>query len=434
VRHQLVFGQLLHSVRQLRWGRKSQKNSASRRMKLSVAVVCTLLLAPVLASAQEYVQTNLVTDLSTSATFTNDTSLKNPWGLTRSVSSPWWVSDNNAGVATVYDGTGAKHLTVVIPGPNGTTPCPVGGPITPTCFVSAPTGMVSNGTSEFDVTPGKPASFIFDTEDGTISAWNGGTVATLKVDNSANPTAADGAVYKGLTIGDCKGTPYLYATNFRAGRVEVYDTSFNQVHLSDDCKVDKDVWKHDEESFDDDRIPRGFAPFNIQNIGNSLFVTYAKQDASKHDDVAGAGLGFVDVYSTSGKLLTRFEHGPWLNSPWGVVWAPRDFGEFSNNILVGNFGGGQIAAYDGFTGTFIGLMEDQNSKTLTIDGLWSLTFGNSAVNCPTTVPVTVPPTPKCNGAGPYNSLFFTAGPNGENDGLFGTLTPIMAELDEGDEL
>ena len=361
MKHPFAFEQLLDRVRHFLWGGKPQTNASLRSLKWSVALVCTLLFVPALTHAQEYMQTNLVTDLSTGATFTNDASLKNPWGLTRSVSSPWWVSDNNAGVATVYDGTGAKHLTVVIPGPNGTTPCPVGGPITPTCFVSAPTGMVFNGTSEFDVTPGKPASFIFDTEDGTISAWAAKPLATLKVDNSANPTAADGAVYKGLTIGDCNGTAYLYATNFRAGRVEVYDTSFNQVHLSDDCKVDKDVWKHDE-SFDDDRIPRGFAPFNIQNIGNSLFVTYAKQDASKHDDIAGAGFGFVDVYSTSGKLLTRFEHGPWLNSPWGVVWAPRDFGEFSNNILVGNFGSGQIAAYDGFTGKFIGLMKDQNGN------------------------------------------------------------------------
>lgn len=401
-------------------------------MILSVAVVCTLLLAPVLASAQGYVQTNLVTDLSSGATFTKDINLKNPWGLTRSVSSPWWVSDNNAGVSTVYDGTGAEHLVVVIPGPNGTTPCPVGGPVTSSCFVSTPTGMVFNGTSEFDVTPGKPAAFIFDTEDGTLSAWAGGAVATLKVDNSAIPTAADGAVYKGLAIGDCNGTAYLYATNFRAGRVEVYDTNFNQVHLSDNCEVDKNAWRHDDDSFDDDRIPRGFAPFNIQNIGNRLFVTYAKQDASRHDDVAGAGLGFVDVYSTSGKLLTRFDHGPWLNSPWGVVWAPRDFGEFSNNVLVGNFGSGQIAAYDGFTGKFIGLMKDTNGNVLSINSLWALTFGNSASGCPSTPPAGSG-LPKCGGGGPYNSLFFTAGINDESDGLFGTLTPILTELNEGDE-
>jgi uncharacterized protein (TIGR03118 family) len=407
--------------------------SRLRRLKLPTALVCTLLFVPALTHAQKYVQTNLVTDLSTGATFTNDTSLKNPWGLTRSASSPWWVSDNNAGVATVYDGTGAKHLTVVIPGPTGTTPCPVGGPVTPACFVSAPTGMVFNGTSEFDVTPGKPAQFIFDTEDGTISAWAGGAMATLKVDNSAIPTAANGAVYKGLTIGDCNGTAYLYATNFRAGRVEVYDTNFNPVHLSDNCEVEQNVRRHDDDSFDDDRIPKGFAPFNIQNIGNSLFVTYAKQNASKHDNVDGAGLGFVDVYNTSGELLTRFDNGLWLNAPWGVVWAPRDFGEFSNDILIGNFGSGQIAAYNGFTGKFIGLMEDQNGNVLSIDRLWALTFGNSAIGCPSTPPAGSG-LPKCGGSGPYNSLFFTAGINDEADGLFGTLTPITTELVEGDEL
>lgn len=402
-----------------------------------MALICAFLFAPVWAHAQEYVQTNLVTDLSTGATFTKDVNLKNPWGLTRSTSSPWWVSDNNGGVATVYDGTGAEKLVVVIPGPNGTTPCPPGGPDTSDCFVATPTGMVFNGTSSFDVTPGKPASFIFDTEDGTISAWAGGAVATLKVDNSAIPTAAEGAVYKGLTIGDCNGTPYLYATNFRAGRVEVYDTNFKQVHLSDHCKVDNDIWKHDdeghEESFDDDRIPKGFAPFNIQNIGNSLFVTYAKQDPSKHDDIPGAGLGFVDVYNTSGKLTTRFEHGPWLSAPWGVVWAPRDFGELSNDIIVGNFGSGQIAAYDGFTGKFIGLMKDQTGKVITINSLWALTFGNSANGCPSAPPAGSN-LPKCGGSGPYNSLFFTAGINDEQDGLFGTLTPVPAELTEGDEL
>jgi uncharacterized protein (TIGR03118 family) len=149
--------------------------------------------------------------------------------------------------------------------------------------------------------------------------------------------------------------------------------------------------------------------------------------------VAGAGLGFVDVYSTSGKLLTRFDHGPWLNSPWAVVWTPRDFGEFSNNILVGNFGSGQIAAYDGFTGKFLGLMKDQTGKVISINSLWALTFGNSAIGCPSTPPAGSN-LPKCGAAGPYNSLFFTAGINDEQDGLFGTLTPVPTELTEGDEL
>jgi len=190
-----------------------------------------------------------------------------------------------------------------------------------------------------------------------------------------------------------------------------------------------------DHTFNDERIPKGFAPFNVQNIGGSLFVTYAKQNASKHDNLEGAGLGFVDLYSPSGKLLTRLEHGSWLNAPWGIVWAPRDFGEFSNNLLVGNFGSGSIAAYNGFTGRFVGLMKDQSNNTLTIDGLWGLAFGNSAAGCPSTPPAGSN-LPKCGAAGPYNSLFFAAGVNGEMDGLFGTLMPdpTTNELNEGDEL
>ncbi len=236
---------------------------------------------PVLTFAQtpketNHYETNLVTDPNSgfSATFT-DKQLKNPWGLARSTTSPWWISDNNAGVSTLYTGAGVKRgLVVTIPGPNGTVACT--GDNTPAnCFVAAPTGVVFNGSPDFNVSPGNPAAFIFVTEDGTISAWAGGTAATLEVDNSANPTPADGAVYKGATIGEFNGKRYLYVTNFRAGKIEVYDTNFHQVTLSDDGD---DRGEH-EEAFQDERIPKGFAPFNVQNIGGSLFVTYAKQNA-----------------------------------------------------------------------------------------------------------------------------------------------------------
>jgi uncharacterized protein (TIGR03118 family) len=405
---------------------------ASKFLNSRVALVSALALLPILTFAQDhnavnhYKQTNLVTDPNSgfSATFT-DKQLQNPWGLARSTTSPWWVSDNAAGVSTLYDGTGAaRPLVVTIPGPNGSDP---------KTFVASPTGVVFNGSPDFDLSPGDPktaAAFIFVTEDGTISAWAGGSAATLEVDHSANPTPAEGAVYKGATIGEFNGKRYLYVTNFRAGKVEVYDTNFHQVQLSGDDGEDKA-----EEVFDDERIPKGFAPFNIQNIGGNLFVTYAKQDALRHDNVAGPGLGFVDLFSPSGKLLTRFEHGSWLNSPWGIVWTPRDFGEFSNDILVGNFGNGTIAAYNGFTGKFIGLMRDHDGNVISIDGLWALAFGNSAAGCPSTPPAGSN-LPKCGAAGPYNSLFFTAGVNGEKDGLFGTLTPdpTTNELNEGDEL
>ena len=362
---------------------------------------CITLLAPTFTFAQHYIQTNLVSDggVQDANPAHMDANLRNPWGLTRSGGSPWWISDNNAGLSTLYDGTGnPQTLVVKIPGPNGS----------PSDFVSAPTGVVNNGSAtDFlfiptGATAKTSARFIFCTEDGTISAWAGGTVATLVVDNSQKPTAREGAVYKGCTSGDVGGQHFFYVANFRSGHVDVYDTNFNRARFS-------------EERFDDDQIPPGFAPFNVQNIGGSIFVTYAKQDAAKHDDVAGEGLGFVDIYSPSGKLEARLQHGPWLNAPWGVVWAPRDFGEFSNRVLVGNFGSGWIAAYNGFDGKFIGFMKNPDDSRTFIDGLWSLTFGNGS------------------GAGPYNSLFFTAGPNAEQDGLFGTLTPVPAELGDGDE-
>ncbi len=402
-----------------------------------MALVVSLFWVPAATFAQHYTQTNLITDATTTATAAFvDPHLKNPWGLTRSATSPWWISDNNGGVSTVYSGTpasGTPSLVVTIPGPNAS----------PANFVSAPTGIVVNGTTEFEITPGNTATaakFIFVTEDGTISAWAGGSAATLKVDNSANPSAANGAVYKGAAIGEYKGSFYLYVANFRSGHIEVYDTNFNQVTLFND---DDDQHGHFDDHFDnrfgdrfadrfeDEEIPRGFAPFNVQNIGGSLFVTYAKQDKSRHDNLAGPGLGFVDIYTSGGHLESRLQYGPWFNAPWGAVWAPRDFGAFSNNVMIGNFGSGQIAVFDGFSGKFLGLMQDSNSNTISIDGLWGLVFGNSAAGCPSTPP-TAPAAdvglPKCSSSGPYNSLFFTAGPNGEANGLFGTLTPVASEL------
>ena len=164
-------------------------------------------------------------------------------------------------------------------------------------------------------------------------------------------------------------------------------------------------------AFHDDDIPRGFAPFNIQGIGPNLYVTYAKQDGTQHDDVPGAGLGFVNVFGTRGQLLARLQHGPWLNAPWGVVQAPAYFGEFSHSVLIGNFGAGTIAAFNAVTGQFLGNVLNPDGSTLAIDGLWGLGFGNGGAS------------------GPGNTLFFTAGPNDESNGVFGTLVPIAAEND-----
>jgi len=325
---------------------------------------------------------------------TFDPNLKNPWGLTRSSTtptrpgSPWWVGNNNSGTSTLYTGAGAiipinGTGTVTVPPPKGS----------PAGTLSTPTGVVFNGSpSDFFVAPGKSAIFIFATEDGTISGWAGGQNAVLVVDNSDNGSE-HGAVYKGATSAEIAGKRFLYVSNFRSAKVEVYDTNFKRVSLG-------------EEAFHAEEIPDGFAPFNVQNIGGTLFVTYAKQDALRHDPVGGDGFGFVELFSPNGNHVGHLQHGPWMNAPWGVVWTTRDFGEFSNAILVGNFRSGWIAAFNGFTHKFIGWVRNSDDSLVTIDGLWSLTFGNDAT------------------AGPANTLFFTAGINNEADGLFGTLTPV----------
>jgi uncharacterized protein (TIGR03118 family) len=390
--------------------------------KLSVAIALATFAVPGISNAQHYTQKNLVSDIPGLAT-TTDPNLKNPWGLTRSAGSPFWVGNNNSGTSTLYDGAGNPQNFFPDPHPdsNGNginspfnnfvmVPPPGFRPGT----ASAPTGVVFNGSAtDFLVAPGKQAIFIFATEDGTISGWNPGvdvTNAIRKVDNS-DKGSNDSAVYKGMTSGEINGRRFLYVTNFRSGRVEVYDTNFHRCGSTRNLCAGVNLG---EDAFDDDTIPVDFAPFNVQNIGGSLFVTYAKQDAARHDPVLGDGGGFVDIFSTSGKLEGRLETG-WFNAPWGVVWTPRDFGEFSNTILVGNFRSGWIAAFNGFTRKFIGFMKnDTDGKLIFIDGLWSLTFGNNG------------------GAGSSTTLFFTAGPNLEQNGLFGTLTPVTAEQD-GDE-
>ncbi len=336
------------------------------------------------ASAQQYNQVNLVSDIPGLAKIT-DPNLVNPWGIAHSPTSPWWVSDNGMGVSTLYNGNGIPFpsgnpliVTIPAPGESGT---------------SAPTGVVFNGATDFNVTPGNPARFIFVTEDGTIAAWNPNVDlhnAILKVNNSPE------AVYKGVTIGNNDGKNLLYVANFRGGTVDVFDTNFNQVTM-------------DKDAFVDEQIPAGFAPFNVQNIEGTIFVSFAKQDAQKHDDVAGPGLGFVDAFDPNGNLIMRLKHGFWDNAPWGMVLAPPDFGMFSDHLLVGNFGSGHIAAFDTKNGNFHGFLIGPEGKPITIDGLWGLGFGNGA------------------NAGPTNTLFFAAGIDGESHGLFGTITSNKEE-------
>src|SRR5438094_634896 len=332
-------------------------------------LVMSLAPQPLRADLNNYVQTNLVSDIPGLAANT-DPNLVNPWGIAFGPTSPFWISDNHTGLSTVYRGSGEiVPLVVTIPPPGGS----------PAGTQASPTGAVFNGSADFN-----GDLFLFATEDGTIAGWNGGTSAIREVDNSGAS-----AVYKGIAIaGDL-----LYATNFSAGTIDVFNSSFGLTTVPG--------------GFVDPTLPAGFAPFNIENIGGQLFVTYAKQDSAKHDDVAGDGNGFIDVFDTSGVLLRRFaSQGP-LNSPWGMAVAPSNFGAFSNTLLVGNFGNGRINAFNLSTGAFVGQMLEPGGRTLTIQGLWGLTFGNGG------------------SAGSRDRLYFTAGiPGGgevEDHGQFGEI-------------
>jgi uncharacterized protein (TIGR03118 family) len=359
--------------------------------------------------ANRYVVTKLTSDLKGAANL--DPILQNAWGVAFTpAASPFWISDNTTGCSTLYDGQGVPQvpptpLQVKIPLPGGIVPasaCQHFDPNHPPSVTpAAPTGLVWNPTTS--TTTGflvpktnLPASFIWDTEDGTISAWTGGLTpanqAVLAVDNSAVPTAKNGAVYKGLVFGVNASGVFLFATNFRAGTVDVFDHTYAKVTTKG--------------GFADPKIPMGFAPFGIQNINGDLFVTYAKQNAAKHDDVAGPGNGFVDVFDTDGNLLQRFASRGVLNSPWGVARASFAFGRFSGAILVGNFGNGWINAFDS-DGQFLGTLGGPNGKPVAIDGLWTLTLGGGKNSI-------------------SDTLYFTAGPNGETDGLFGTIAPAAA--------
>lgn len=379
-----------------------QLRGVHRTWRMSAVVFAGLLAFSTLAIAQAYQQTNFVSDIQGLAP-TPDPNLKNPWGLISSSTSPWWVSDNNAGVSTLYNGnTGAivplvVNIPPIVVDPRTQKPIGTG---TPTGVVfTAGTGPGS--TFQFDNNGTKTtAVFTFVTEDGTISAWPGKGDAIEILDNSAIPNAQEGAVYKGATVAQMTsgGPSFLYVANFRSGRIEVYDTNFQLIDLS---RVGDD----DDRPFHDHEIPPGFAPFNVQEINGSLYVTYAKQNASKHDDTDFPGKGFVDKFSPQGKLLQRLQHGSWLNAPWGVALAPANFGFVSNHLLIGNAGSGQIAVYDADSGRFDDLLRDANGHALQNDRLWALRFGND------------------HAAGPSNWLFFTAGISGESHGLFGFFAP-----------
>jgi uncharacterized protein (TIGR03118 family) len=355
-----------------------------------------------------FVVTNLTADLPGVAPNT-DPVLRNAWGVAFTpAASPFWIADNASGCSTLYDGTGAKvALQVAIPlPPDNSVPSTACQPASaqknpPPPTPAAPTGVVWNPTTSPTtgfLVPGTniPASFIFDTEDGTLSAWAGAipdpTRAVIAVDNSGS-----GAVYKALAPGINAQGVFLFATNFSAGTIDVFAPNGSAGFRS---ATNQEI----PGDFTDPYLPPGFAPFGIQNLDGDLFVTYAKQNSDKHDDVPGPGNGFVDVFDTDGHLLRRFaSRGP-LNSPWGVARASFAFGRFSGDILIGNFGNGKIHAFES-DGNFRGTLRDSTGKPLVIDGLWTLTLGGGRNSR-------------------SDTLYFTAGPNDETNGLFGTITPV----------
>jgi uncharacterized protein (TIGR03118 family) len=363
------------------------------------------------APAQEpnrYVVTNVTANLPAIAPNT-DPVLQNAWGVAFTPgASPFWIADNATGCSTLYDGSGvpqpqATPLRVKLPLPGGNVPATACQPADPQHppdpAPATPTGLVWNPTTTFLVpNTTSPATFIWDTEDGTIAAWAGGLTppdqAVLAVDNAPD------AVYKGLVVGTNVHGVFLFATNFRAGTIDVFAPNGSAgFRPATATEIDG--------SFTDPTLPAGFAPFGIQNIHGDLFVTYAKQNAEQHDDVAGPGNGFVDVFNTDGHLLRRFaSQGP-LNSPWGVVRASFAFGRFSGALLIGNFGDGHINAFDS-DGAFLGTLQDLKGKPIVIDGLWTLTLGGGRNSS-------------------SDTLYFTAGPNAETDGVFGTITPASTE-------
>jgi uncharacterized protein (TIGR03118 family) len=361
------------------------------RITLGIAIASLPFYWNKVLAQNSYFQRNLVSDIAGMAEKT-DTNLVNPWGIATGATSPFWVADNHKGVSTLYDGNGVpSSLVVTIPPPSGGTP------------PAAPTGVVSNSSTNFQVSPGLASRFIFATEDGTIVGWNSGANGVVKVDNSPS-----GAVYKGLGIGATGGSNYLYAANFFAGTIDVFDQNYGAATLAG--------------SFLDPTLPAGFAPFNVQNIGGQLYVTYAKQDAAKHDDVPGAGNGFVNIFDTSGNLVRRLISNGALNSPWGLALAPTNFGPFSGALLVGNFGNGKINAFDPPTGNLLGTLQDPGGNPITIQGLWGLIFGNGG------------------SGGDTRTLYFAAGIAGsatnsiEDHGLFGSisaLSPTFSAVTDG---
>jgi uncharacterized protein (TIGR03118 family) len=370
---------------------KNQVSSVGQRALQLAALIFGLALSVAAVADGNYIVHNLVSDLAGVADH-QDPNLKNRWGIVFGPTSPVWVSDNSTGVATVYDGNGNPFLA-------GSPPQP----LVVTIPGGSPTGITFNPSgSDFPITCGTPstsqaATFLWATENGIIAAWRkdcGLTAVTIPT------TATPNGVYKGIAIAGNGATDFrLFAADLFNEKIQVFDSNFMPTTVPG--------------GFVDPNLPPGFAPFNILNLQGNLYVAYAFHVAGDHDETAGPGLGIVDVFDANGFLIGRVATGGKLNAPWGMAIAPAKFGQFSGMLLVGNFGDGKINAFDTNDNEFAGQLQTANGQVLVIDGLWGIAFGNNFRSQPA------------------NTLFFAAGPNGENDGLYGTILPAPNQ-GEGD--
>lgn len=355
---------------------------SSRRVaqRFSWLAVASVFVGQLIAAepGNSYLVTNLVSDGSVPATY-NDPLLINAWGIATIGTGPWWVNANGTNIAALYNQNGIANSALPFVQVSG-----------------APTGIVSYTGMGFQVTNGgtsAPARFLFDGEEGTISAWSPAvqsappTQTFVVVPNSSVP--AHNAVYKGLALAQTQSGDFLYAADFHNNHVDVFDSAFHLVNNAG--------------AFVDPKLPKGYAPFGIQNIQNRILVSYAKQDEDAHDEIDGDGFGFVDAYDTAGTFLARVASRDALNAPWGMAMAPDGFGRFSKMLLVGNFGDGRINVFDAMTFEAKGHLKNTKGKAVVIDRLWGIAFGNNGQ------------------AGPSNVLYFAAGPHDESGGLFGRI-------------
>jgi uncharacterized protein (TIGR03118 family) len=333
------------------------------------------------ALAAGYTVTPLVSDQPGVAPMT-DPNLVNPWGISMGPTTPFWTANNGTGTATLYNLNGGNTFTVT---PN---------PLIVTMPASAPiTGTVFNATTDFVVSSGASsgaARFLFAAEDGTINGWNPNVPPPATSTQAQGAVSNPAAVYKGLAIGTVGTANFLYAANFKGKAINAFSGTFAPATLAG--------------SFTDASVPADYGPFNVQNLGGKLYVTYAKTDPTSNDEVAGPGNGYVAVFDTNGNLLQHLASGGHLNAPWGLAMAPASFGTFANDLLVGNFGDGTINAFNPTTGAYVGTLSNAASNPLVISGLWALNFGNGG------------------SGGDPGALYFTAGPGDEAHGLFGVVT------------